>query len=144
LYTGASVEKFIAEYNKQAKRVKIDTVAVPTEQNRFDFYEWLFSGQADKELYKKIRIKDSDYKKFINIIKSNVDKGIPIFWFLIVGIYPEEGKIQQEPFGHFRIIIGHDKENLIYSDCWGKGHEEKRMKFEDAFPATQSLVIIRP
>lgn len=145
LFNSASVETFISEYNKQAKKEKIDTVAVPTEQmHMYDFYEWLSSGQADKELFKKIRIKDSDYKKFIKIIKSNVDKGIPLCWNLTVGIYPEEGKIPQKTFAHYRIIIGHDKENLIFSDCWGKGHEEKRMKFEDAFPATASLVIIRP
>jgi hypothetical protein len=64
---------------------------------------------------------------------------------LILGIYPEKG-IPQMAGGHLRLIIGYNDETdeIIYTDSWGAGHEQKRMKTPTAYGSTTSLRMIRP
>jgi hypothetical protein len=45
-----------------------------------------------------------------------------------------------------RIIIGYNdiKEEIIFSDSWGEGHEAKRMKMSDSYNASQELFVPKP
>lgn len=48
--------------------------------------------------------------------------------------------------GHMRLIIGYDGDEgvIFYTDSWGPGHEVKKMKIEDAYAATLSMMVIEP
>lgn len=45
-----------------------------------------------------------------------------------------------------RLIIGYNRKEgeLLYSDSWGRGHEEKRMALDDAWAITTNLYAIKP
>ena len=43
------------------------------------------------KVVKKMRMKDSRYKKFLAGVKTQVDQGIPVFWGVMLGMFPEPG-----------------------------------------------------
>jgi hypothetical protein len=57
-----------------------------------------------------------------------------------------EKEIPQAAGGHMRLIIGYNRKEgeLLYSDSWGRGHEEKRMALDDAWAITTNLYAIKP
>ncbi|MEM7010857.1 MAG: hypothetical protein AAF585_05165, partial [Verrucomicrobiota bacterium] len=65
---------------------------------------------------------------------------------MTVGIYPEPKRISQSRGGHMRMIIGYnwDKNEVIFSDSWGAGHEMKRWGVEEAFCSTKGLYSVQP
>ena len=52
----------------------------------------------------------------------------------------EEEQIPQAVGGHMRLIIGYNSiaNEVLYSDSWGLGHEEKRMSLDDAWTMTNA------
>jgi hypothetical protein len=87
----------------------------------------------------------SGFTKFKADIHERISKGIPLLWGVVLGIYPEPG-IPQTAGGHMRLIIGfNDKKNeILYSDSWGAGHELKRMPVDWAWTVTRSLIYMKP
>ena len=90
-----------------------------------------------------------DGKKFGEWIQEYVDQGIPLLWALELGIAPEEPPLQsagQISGGHMRMIIGYNqaKNQLIFTDSWGAGHEMKRMSQTAALPVTSGLYVVQP
>lgn len=86
-------------------------------------------------------------REFQQVIKANIDQGIPLLWALLVGIFPEEPPLtNQTGGGHMRLIIGYnfDTGHVIFSDTWGLGHEEKRMRLDYAFRAQSKLFRVEP
>lgn len=86
-------------------------------------------------------------RKFFKELKSNIDKGMPLLWSLELGRYPEVPQLNpQTAGGHMRLIIGYNDEKgeIIFSDSWGAGHEDKRMKMSDAYNASHGLFVLRP
>ena len=104
----------------------------------------------------------------IDLVRKYVDVGIPLLWGLYLG-YPEDpplsAKLQIIPplrserarmargtsgannlNHHSRVIIGYNltKNQILFSDSWGAGHELKRMSTRDAANATSSLYVIEP
>jgi cystathionine beta-lyase/cystathionine gamma-synthase len=57
-----------------------------------------------------------------------------------------EKEIPQASGGHMRIIIGYNTatNEILYSDSWGRGHEEKRMSSDDAWIMTNGLSNLQP
>jgi hypothetical protein len=47
---------------------------------------------------------------------------------------------------HICLIIGYNeaKNEIIFSDSWGAGHEQKRMAAPDACAATMGLYLLKP
>jgi hypothetical protein len=45
-----------------------------------------------------------------------------------------------------RFIIGYNSttREIVYSDSWGRGHEEKRMPLNDAWTITTGLSSLQP
>ena len=85
--------------------------------------------------------------KFLKMIAEHVDKGVPLLWGLELGLFPEEPPLKiQGTGGHTRIIIGYNqaKDELLYTDSWGQGHELKRMKLENAISATHWVFLLEP
>jgi hypothetical protein len=79
-------------------------------------------------------------------ITRHVDGGIPLAWSVTLGIVPEKPELPQTFGGHMRIILGYnkDKNEIIYSDSWGAGHERKTMSTDDAWTITTGLYSFDP
>ncbi|MEP2775709.1 MAG: C39 family peptidase [Luteolibacter sp.] len=91
--------------------------------------------------------KPVDQKKFLKEIKSYVDDGLPLLWGLQLGLFPERPNLNpQTAGGHMRLIIGYNEndDDIIFSDSWGAGHEQKKMKMSDAYKATNGLFVLKP
>lgn len=85
--------------------------------------------------------------RFAKMVQEEIDRGVPLLWALQLGLFPEEPDIaQQVGGGHMRLIIGYNalREEILFSDSWGAGHELKRMKLKDAVEATYGVYLVEP
>lgn len=57
-----------------------------------------------------------------------------------------EKEIPQAFGGHMRLITGYNTTTgeILYSDSWGMGHEEKRMPASDAWAITMGMNSLQP
>jgi hypothetical protein len=134
--------KLVEDYNRAAKRAKAKEVADP---KKF-LVSWSAYGEMDGKVLKEVKLKDSaGYSKFLRVVSSNIDQGVPLTWSVQLGIFPEPN-IPQGAGGHMRLIIGYNSktQELIFSDSWGAGHEAKRMPAADAWSITTGLTRIEP
>jgi hypothetical protein len=88
-------------------------------------------------------------KEFLSIIKEYTDKGVPLLWGLMLGQKPEDPPLPnagQISGGHMRMVIGYNlaKNQVIFTDSWGAGHELKRMAMLDAYDVTMGLYSMAP
>ncbi len=58
----------------------------------------------------------------------------------------KEPGLPQTGGGHMRLIIGYNdkKDEIIYTDSWGKGHGKKRMLASNAFCMTNVILALPP
>ena len=102
----------------------------------------------DPEVLKYMKTEGSQRSKFTKFLKDvhdQVNKGIPLFWGVTLGTYPEP-EIPQANGGHMRLIIGYNdkKKEILYTDTWGAGHELKRMPAEWAWTISHCLMYLKP
>lgn len=138
-YSSRKYEGFMRKYNSAAK--KLDKKLL---DNKNYIY---FVGGLDSDVLREVNGKGPVFDKFMNIVRTNIDKGVPVMWALQLGKYPENGeKARQSGGGHMRLIIGYNttKNEIIFSDSWGAGHEKKRMAAPDASAATMGLYLLQP
>lgn len=88
-------------------------------------------------------------KMFLSMVKEYTDKGVPLLWGLELGEKPENPPLPsdgQVTGGHMRLIIGYNsaKNQLLFTDSWGAGHELKRMEMLDAYDVTLGLYSMAP
>lgn len=88
-------------------------------------------------------------KAFLSIIKEYVDKGVPLLWGLSLGQKPEDPPLPgdgQISGGHMRMVIGYNlaRNQVLFTDSWGAGHELKRMAMLDAYDVTMGLYSMAP
>jgi hypothetical protein len=91
--------------------------------------------------------KDIPRRSYDKFIYKNIEDGIPLLWSMEIGLKPEEPKISpQASGGHMRLIIGYNKakQQIIFTDSWGAGHEFKTMDHDDAHEVTQGLYLMKP
>lgn len=91
--------------------------------------------------------KDYSDADFLRTIRRSVDSGIPVLWSLMLGKYPEIPAISpQTAGGHMRMIIGYnlEKNQVLFSDSWGSGHDLKRMDLRHAYRASTGVFTIAP
>jgi hypothetical protein len=153
--TGVCIEGLNDEvrgYNKAAKKLKKPAIGEDvyiTRQGDVTYYNpAAFVQAADPEVLKEMKVngaQKSKFKKFMKDVRDQIKKGIPLFWGVNLGIYPEPG-IPQAGGGHLRLIIGYNdkKGEILYTDSWGAGHELKRMPCEWAWTITKSLMYMKP
>ena len=86
------------------------------------------------------------FREFKRAIHKNIEKGVPVFWGLIVGIVKEKKTKNLSMGGHMRLISGYNDKTgeIIYSDTWGAGHEFKKMKIADAWAVTMDIFTLEP
>ncbi len=128
------------DYNREAKRQ--DLPQVPENSNN-----WYNFDRFEPEVLRKVRLKSSgDFKRFVGEVERSIDSGVPLLWTVTVGIFEEPKRISQTRGGHMRIIIGYnrDKNEIIFTDSWGAGHEFKRWGVEEAFSSSKGMYSIQP
>lgn len=138
-YSSRKYQSFMRKYNSVAK--KLDKKVLDTDNYIY------FVGGLDADVLREINGKGPAFEKFMGIVHENIDKGVPVMWALQLGKYPENGeKARQAGGGHMRLIIGYNttKNEIIFSDSWGAGHEKKRMAAPDASAATMGLYLLQP
>ncbi|WP_395737527.1 hypothetical protein [Prosthecobacter sp.] len=109
-----------------------------------------FKPLVNPELYyaanRKRRVSE---KEFSSIVKEYTDKGVPLLWGLSLGEKPEDPPLPnggQVSGGHMRMVIGYNlaKNQILFTDSWGAGHELKRMSMPDAYEVTMGLYSMAP
>lgn len=139
------IQKEIEMYNKAAKSEKEPEIRMADFVSGNIIHVSRIKEAMKPKVIKKMRVKDSRYKKFLSNVVTQVDQGVPVIWGVTIGIFPEPG-LPQTMGGHMRLIIGYNKKTkeILYSDTWGAGHELKRMPEDWAFAITHDAFFLRP
>ena len=140
------LDEEVARYNKAAKLEKKPAISLAqfTHGNMINVGE-MHEAMEPKVIY-RMRQNDPRFKKFSSGVRQQVALGIPVFWGVTLGIYPEKGVSMQSTGGHMRLIIGYNdkKKEILYTDTWGEGHELKRMPEDWAFAITHDAFFLKP
>ena len=140
------LDEEVARYNKAAKLEKKPTISLAqfTHGNMINVGE-MREAMEPKVIY-RMRQKDPRFKMFSSGVRQQGALGIPVFWGVTLGIYPEKGVSMQSTGGHMRLIIGYNdkKKEILYTDTWGEGHELKRMPEDWAFAITHDAFFLKP
>ena len=142
----SDLEDEVDRYNKAAKSLKAKPIAIAD----FTRGNVVYTGELREAMEAKVlyamRKKDPRLKKFLKGIRDQVNLGIPVFWGVTLGIFPERGVNPQSTGGHMRLIIGYNdkKREILFSDTWGEGHELKRMPEDWAFAITHDAFLLKP
>lgn len=139
------IQKEVEMYNKAAKSEKEDEINMREFIHGNIIQVGAIKRAMKPRVVKKMRTKDSRFKKFLTGVRTQVDKGIPVLWGVTLGIFPEPG-VPQTGGGHMRLIIGYNEKTreVLYTDTWGAGHELKRMPEDWAFVITNEAFFLRP
>ena len=134
--------KLIADYNRAAKKAGLPEVPDPGRMIDVGAVYRAMKGDVLKEVRTKNK---ADMARFQRLIQSHIDQGIPLLWTVMLGLTTEAG-IPQTAGGHMRLIIGYNpqKEEVLFSDSWGAGHELKRLPLADAWTMTTGAMSIEP
>jgi len=135
--------KMLEEYNRNAKRAKKPDVPMwGSNVSLTDVY-----ARMDPDVLRTTRTKSkAPITRFERLVKTQIDKGLPLMWSVMLGVMPESKRTSQTVGGHMRLITGYNTKtgDLIYSDSWGLGHESKRMPLVDAWCITKGLASVEP
>ena len=144
------IGKQLKEYNKCAKRMKKPELNfddfVTIEGNTRIFNVGKMQQMMEAKVVKSMSMRDkSGFAKFLKGIREQTKRGVPLFWSVQLGLYPEAG-VPQVFGGHMRLIIGYNEEKneIIYTDTWGAGHEHKYMPDDWAWTITQNMFDLNP
>jgi len=146
------LEDAIKAYNKAAKKLKRpvipESVYIHNTGGGMSYDPVAAEAAMEPEVRKEMKVNGVEkpkYAKFMKNVRQNVNAGLPLVWGVTLGIYPETD-LPQAQGGHMRLIIGYnDKKNeILYTDTWGKGHELKRMPADWAWTISHSLIVLRP
>lgn len=132
----------ITDYNRAAKRASASPI--PEQGNMIDVGEVYRAMNVD--ILREVRTKNkSDLSRFQRAVQAHIDEGTPLLWTVMLGKVPESN-IPQNAGGHMRLIIGYNskKEEILFSDSWGAGHELKRMSAADAWTITTGTMSVEP
>lgn len=135
-------QRLIEDYNRAAKKAKAKELPDP---KKF-LVAWSAYSEMEQKILKDVKAKDSaGFTKFQRIVTQHIEAGVPLAWSVQLGIVPEPN-IPQGAGGHMRLVIGFNlkTKELIFSDSWGAGHEQKRMALDDAWSITTGLTSIEP
>ena len=140
------LEDEIGRYNKAAKAERKPELSLAqfTHGNTISVSE--MHEAMDARVVYRMRQKDGRMKKFLAGVRQQVNAGVPVFWGVTLGLYPERGVSLQSTGGHMRLIIGYNegKREVLYTDTWGGGHELKRMPEDWAFTITNDAFFLKP
>ena len=139
----------VAKYNKAAKKLKCKPITEDVYIHREGNTTYYDPGAVDQAMEPKVLVemktKLPGFKKFKKDVVEQINKGIPLFWGVKLGV-AAEAEIPQTLGYHMRLIIGYNekKGEVIYTDSWGAGHEFKKMRYDWAWTITKSLFYLKP
>jgi len=148
----ANLDREVAAYNKAAKRLKkkaiTEDVYISRQGNMITYSPSAVDAAMDPEVRKYMKTEGGQKAKFTKFkkdVRQYIDAGMPLYWSVELGIYPEED-LPQARGGHMRLIIGYNdkKGEILYTDSWGKGHELKRMPEGWAWTVSRCLMAMKP
>ena len=106
----AGLNDEVRAYNKAAKKLKkpaiAESVYVHAEGNVIYYDPAAADAAMDAEVLKEMKVngmQKSRYSRFMKDVREQVDKGIPLFWGVMLGIYPEPG-VQQAGGAYFQFV----------------------------------------
>lgn len=131
LDTQEGTRHYLEIYNRLARKRKKPVIR---EEAIFGTGKWpitVFYEMSDKKLFTQCRNTDpTAAKKLMSIVKSHIDRGIPLMWLIP---------------GHARLINGYKGSGtIVYSDSWGAGHERKTMSIQEALALTYEVYAVTP
>lgn len=139
------IRKDLETYNKAAKALKRPQLKYDDFLDGNAFMVPRMRAAMESEVVLAQRAKDSRFKRFLAGVKTQTDNGVPVFWGVTLGMFPEPG-VPQSGGGHMRLIIGYNAKTheILYTDTWGAGHELKRMAEDRAFAITHDAFFLKP
>lgn len=146
------LEDEVKDYNRMARKMRFplitEDVYITRTGSMITYSPSAARGAMKVEVLKEMKVNGaqrSKYLKFLAEVRKQVSMGVPIFWGLELGIYPESGSLQAGG-GHMRLIIGFNekKKEILYTDSWGAGHELKRMPSDWAFAVSRCVMYMKP
>ena len=142
----ADIEDVIARYNKAAKVEKKPTLTLDQFTSNHVIDVPAIREAMEPKVVHRMRLKDARFKKFSAGVRRQVNAGIPVFWGVTLGMFPERGVNPQSTGGHMRLIIGYNDKTkeIVYTDTWGEGHELKHMPEDWAFTITHDAFFLKP
>lgn len=134
-------------YNMAANRIgrpTIDTADFAWQENAWDCF---YSRQDPAVRQSMVDYKTGFKEAFSENVIARVDHSDPLAWDCILGLYDEPmGYSSDAEVGaHVRMIIGYnvERDEILFTDSWGKGHELKRMNTAEAMSITTGLYYYR-
>ncbi|MDP3981145.1 MAG: C39 family peptidase, partial [Chlamydiota bacterium] len=124
-FNAKDFNQLLSRYNKAARKQKMPQIYLGRELYHIsDIYKRMDYGILKKLCLEKVVEKNS----FEKSIKQYINVGVPLAWGVVIGIVEEKPKVISVG-GHMRLIIGYNElaSEIIYTDTWGSGHEQKRM-----------------
>ena len=139
------IEKDLEAYNRAAKKMGRPEISLKSCMQGNTVMVPQIKDRMEPEVLLAARAKDPRFKRFLAGVKASVDQGIPVFWGVTLGKFPEPA-IPQAAGGHMRLIIGYNTKTheILYTDTWGAGHELKRMADDRAFAITHDAFFLKP
>ena len=101
-------------------------------------------SRMDRTVLDKCREFDQHgLEMFAKGVQAAVDSGLPLVWCVKKSLPSEERFFSD---GHMRMIIGYntDRQEILYTDSWGMGHELKRASIKKAFGVTEFCTCLVP
>jgi len=136
--------RLVDDYNREAKKKKEPVITLPTS-GTISVAEVFAAMKVP--ILREARLRNSSKtENFFKETAATIELGQPVAWSVELGWVAETPALPQARGGHMRLIIGYNaqKNEILYTDSWGYGHELKRMSAEDAFFITTGLYVIEP
>lgn len=135
------LQNLLGKYNRSAKSSGKKKMEIPKKGKAAAAASFL---KMDADILVKIRKDDHAASTFQSNIMKNVMTGQPLVWYTVLGVIKEENLPAKPPMTHMRLIIGFNNSTrtIIYTDCWGEGHEFKTMPFDQAWAITLAAYTI--
>ena len=130
---------FIRDYNKNAlemKKSKIDSFSANSFQKLLQV--------MDEDVLVKTRANPEKIANFKSGVCKEINEAKPVLWVVFLGVVKEKTKPSVPTGGYVRLIVGYNPKTneVIYSDCLGKGHELKKMSWEKAWAMTLTALAV--
>lgn len=144
---GTDYQRIIEEYNRALRLAKPPPGSPLNAQGSWSDVGAIYAAMDGRVLRDaRTRLNPAALTQFQKTLQSNLERGLPLLWTVILGVLPEGRATPQGTGGHMRLIIGLDPAaaTVTYSDSWGAGHEQKTMPLTDAWTITTGLFTLTP
>lgn len=139
--------KELALYNQTARKMKAEELRPEAFVRDNCFFAGELMAALRPEVVRAYRAKmTAPSAQFKRAVREAVDAGVPLFWGVTLGWFPEVPELPQAAGGHMRLIIGYNSrtKEILYTDSWGAGHALKRMDEDQAWAMTNALLYLKP